>query len=95
LRLRYSAAALRQIADTLAYVAARSPQGAISLQARIAKAVALIEDHPHAAQGTSRANARRVALTPYPYVIFYVVASDGVIVTRFRHTSRRPTEKLG
>ena len=38
---------------------------------------------------------RRIFLTPYPYLIDYVVGADEVIVLRFRHTSRNPTSIPG
>lgn len=55
----------------------------------------MVQEHPHAAQATSRANTRRVVLAPYPYVLFYRVAADEVIITRFRHTARKPLKGMG
>ncbi len=95
MKLRYSTAALRQIDDALSYVGARSPQGAASLRERILAAAVMVQEHPHAAQATSRANTRRVVLAPYPYVLFYRVAADEVIITRFRHTARKPLKGMG
>ncbi|WP_152048336.1 type II toxin-antitoxin system RelE/ParE family toxin [Aureimonas psammosilenae] len=95
MRLRYSAAALRQIDAALSFVGERSPQGAASLRKRILAAAALVQDHPYAAQATSRANTRRVVLAPHPYVLFYRVAADEVFITRFRHTARKPLEGVG
>ncbi|MDP9840563.1 plasmid stabilization system protein ParE [Neorhizobium huautlense] len=31
-------------------------------------------------------------MSPYPYVIFYRLDGEDVVVTRFRHTSRRPEQ---
>lgn len=95
MRLRFSNAALRQIDGALAYIAHQSPQGANGLRERIRSAAALIRDHPYAAQATSRADTRRVVLSPYPYVMFYRVAADEVFVTRFRHAARRPLSDNG
>jgi plasmid stabilization system protein ParE len=90
LRLRYTRTALRQIEDALSYTAVRSPQGAAGMRERILAAAALVQDHPRAAQANSRPNTRRVALTPYPYVLFYRIAADEVVITRLRHAARRP-----
>ncbi len=95
MKLRYGNDALRQIENALSYVEARSPQGAASLRERILAAAALVQHHPHAAQATSRRNTRRVVLTPYPYVLFYRVAADEVIITRFRHAARKPLSEKG
>ncbi len=90
MRLRYTSTALRQIEDALSYLAARSPGGAAGLRDRILAAAALIREHPHAGQATSRPAARRVVLAPYPYVLFYRVSAGDVVVTRLRHAARRP-----
>lgn len=95
MKLRYGTAALREIDAALAYIAQRSPQGAAALRARILTAAALVQDHPYAAQATSRPNTRRVALNPYPYVLFYRVTAVEVIITRFRHTARKPFPESG
>jgi len=93
LKLRYTSTALRQIEDALSYTAARSPQGAENLRDRILSAASLISEHPRAAMATSRANTRRMVLSPYPYVLFFHIGPDEVIVSRLRHTSRKPLSK--
>lgn len=95
MNLRYTTLALRQIDVALSYIEARSPQGAASLRDRILAVVALVQDHPYAAQATSRQNTRRVVLAPYPYALFYRVTATEVIVTRFRHTARKPLSGEG
>ncbi|GLS20489.1 hypothetical protein GCM10007874_35060 [Labrys miyagiensis] len=90
MKLRYTKTALRQIDKALSYIKDRSPQGATNIGERVAGIIAMLEDHPYVGQATSRRGARRVVLTPYPYVIFYRIAGEEVIVMRFRHTARRP-----
>lgn len=90
MRLRYTRTALRQIETILTYVADRSPQGAERLQARILASVGLVLEHPYAGQATSRPSTRRMVLTPYPYVLFYRVMADEVVVMRLRHAARKP-----
>jgi toxin ParE1/3/4 len=89
-KLRYTRTALRQIDSALDYIALRSPQGARSLNKRILTTVALIQEYPQAGQMTSRERYRRLVLTPYPYVIFYRVAVDEIVISRFRHAAQRP-----
>jgi toxin ParE1/3/4 len=90
LRLRYTRTALRQIEEALSYIHARSPQGAAGLRERILAAVDLLQDYPLAGQATSRQKSRRLVPTPYPYVLFYRVAAKEVVISRLRHTARRP-----
>ena len=50
----------------------------------------LLEQHPYAGQSTDLPGVRRLVVSPYPYLIFYRVTDDEVIVQRVRHTARRP-----
>lgn len=68
----------------------RSPQGAARIAKRTQTVLAVLLDHPHARQATSRQGVRRVVLTPYPYVIFYRVTATKIVVQRFRHAARKP-----
>ena len=43
-----------------------------------------------AGQATERFGQRRLIVSPYPYVVFYRVRDDEVIIQRIRHTARRP-----
>ncbi|MER0237092.1 type II toxin-antitoxin system RelE/ParE family toxin [Fulvimarina sp. MAC8] len=90
MKLRYTRTALREIDKALSYTSERSPQGAAALRQRILTAVDLIRDHAQAGQMTSRRDFRRVVLSPYPYVLFYRVAADEIVVARFRHAARKP-----
>lgn len=95
MRLRYTRTALQQIEQAFDYLEERSPQGAASVRERLLTAIALLRDHPHAGQATSRPGIRRVTLTPYPYLIFYRVVAGEIIISSFRHAVRNPSSMLG
>lgn len=90
MKLRYSKRALKQIEDAFEYLAERSPSGAAKVEARMDALLALLRLQPHCGARTSLSGVRRVFLTPYPYLIDYVLADDEITVLRFRHTARRP-----
>ena len=90
MRLRYTVTALRQIEQVLSYVEARSTQGAANIRQRILTAAVLVQGHPYAGQATTRPSVRRVVLSPYPYILFYRITGDEIIVMRLRHSARRP-----
>ena len=90
MKLRYQTRALRQIDKALGYVAARSPQGAANVEARLGAMLSLIQLQSYVGRRTSIPGVRRVFLTPYPYLIDYYVGEDEIVVQRFRHTARRP-----
>jgi toxin ParE1/3/4 len=94
-RLRVTRRAATQIERALDYIEAESPQGANRLRERIQNLFLLLAQHPYAGQGTDLPGVRRLSVSPYPYLIFYRVTGDEVIVQRLRHTSRRPLTGSG
>ncbi len=50
----------------------------------------LIALHPNAGLLTSRRRLRRIVVHPYPYLIFYIVLDDEVVIHGVRHAARRP-----
>ncbi|WOH79269.1 type II toxin-antitoxin system RelE/ParE family toxin [Bradyrhizobium sp. BEA-2-5] len=88
--LRYTRRALVKIDRALAYIEARSPQGAVHVRDRILTLVTLLHEQPRAGRPTSRPGVRRLSATPYPYLIDYRVTPTEIIIMRFRHAARRP-----
>jgi len=89
-KIRYTRPAFRQLDAILAYVEARSPQGAGNLLDRIDGALALVAEQPGIGRVTSRPGFRRIVLNPYPYAILYRPSGVELVVHSIRHTSRRP-----
>ena len=75
MKLRFTKRAVRQIEEIIDAIALESPQG----------------EHPHIGQQTDLAGIRRMLVSPYPYLIFYRVTEDAVIVQRVRHAARDPS----
>jgi plasmid stabilization system protein ParE len=94
-RLRYTLPALADLDDILAYIAARSPQGARNVQARIQTVIELVLQHPYIGVATQDPTIRRINTTPYPYLIFYEVAGDDPIIHAVRHGARDPSSMPG
>jgi plasmid stabilization system protein ParE len=60
------------------------------VKARIKDIIDLLEFQTEAGQATNRPGQRRMVVSPYPYMIFYRICDDSVIIQRIRHTARRP-----
>ena len=90
MKLRYQKRALQQIDKALGYIAARSPQGAVHVEARLRAMATLLQLQSFLGRKTSIPGVRRVFLTPYPYLIDYYVGDDEIVIQRFRHTARKP-----
>ena len=91
MKLRYTLRAAAELDEVLAYIKARSPQGARRVQARIRVIIDLLLRHPHAGQLTSKGRLRRMVASPYPYLIFYQVTDDEIVIHGVRHDARRPS----
>ena len=76
--------------EVLASIQAQSPKGAYKVGMRLRDAFGLLELHPHAGRLTDRARVRRFVISPYPYMIFYRIDPDAVVILGVRHASRQP-----
>jgi toxin ParE1/3/4 len=90
-KLRYTLRAAAELDEVLAYIEARSPQGARRVQTRIQVIINLLLQHPHAGQLTSKGRLRRMIASPYPYLIFYRATEDEIVIHGVRHSARRPS----
>ena len=95
MRLRYTRPALADLAAILDYVTAHSPQGASRIRARIQTVINFLLDHPRIGLQTEDPTIRRVNTLPYPYLVFYEIAGDEVIVHAVRHGARDPRTMPG
>ena len=91
MKLRYTLRGASELAEVLAYIEERSPQGACHVQARIQAIINFLLQYPHAGQLTSKGRLRRVVTSPYPYLIFYAATEDEVVIHGVRHSARRPS----
>ena len=90
MKVRFTRRALRQMAEILDYIEARSPQGAETVKRRLQAVIGLLADHPDAGRVTNKGNLRRVVAIPYTYVIFYRSDTTGIVIHGVRHAARCP-----
>jgi toxin ParE1/3/4 len=90
-KLRYTLRGATELDEVLAYIVARSPQGARRVQARIQVIINLLLRHPRAGQLTDKGRLRRIAASPYPYLIFYRATEDEIVIHGVRHSARHPS----
>jgi plasmid stabilization system protein ParE len=93
-RLRYTAPALADLAAVLDYISAESPQGAKRVQSRIGSIIHLLTTHPRIGRRTDDPAVRRLTTSPYPYLVFYEIGEDEIIVHAIRHAARDPSEPV-
>ncbi len=88
LKLRYTRRALSEFDFILDYIAEHSPQGAKKVHARIQSTVDILRIYPLIGARTDDPTIRRLTTTPYPYLVFYEVSGDEVIIHSVRHAVR-------
>jgi toxin ParE1/3/4 len=89
-KLRFTHSAARDLDRIRVYVAQQTPHGARRVRERIQAVIALILEHPRAGHPTSRPGMRRIVVSPYPYLIFYRVSKDEIVIHAVRHSARDP-----
>jgi plasmid stabilization system protein ParE len=55
--------------------------------------IELIASHPHSGRRIGKRGLRRIAVLPYPYLIFYRVVADEIVIQGVRHAARDSSPK--
>lgn len=95
MRLRFTPEALNELDQVLADIAAQSPNGVHRVRGRIHSMLDLLVRYPNSGQMTDLDGLRRLVATPYPYLIFYQVEDDAIVVIGVRHGARNPSSMPG
>jgi toxin ParE1/3/4 len=94
-KLRYTLPALADLEAILDTIGRQSPQGAARVNSRIRTIIDLLLLHPHIGTRTDDPSIRRMATSPYPYLVFYEPIGDELIIHAVRHASRKPSSMPG
>lgn len=90
MKLRYTLPALADLDSILTYIADASPQGAKRVQKRIQDVINLLLAHPQIGVRTDDPDIRRLTTTPYPFLIFYEIGDEEIVIHAIRHGARNP-----
>jgi plasmid stabilization system protein ParE len=87
----YSTRAIGDLSGIADYLVSRSPQGAKSVETAIHRTIKLVAAFPRAGRVVEkRRHVRVMPVGRYPYLIFYIVKGDDILVLHVRHASRKP-----
>lgn len=96
MKVRFTAGAIRQIAEIADWIARDDPPTAAALLEELARVTGLAARHPGIGRPTRIAEVRVVPIKPYPYLMFYRPAEDGGIeVIRVRSMARKRDWRTG
>ena len=91
----YAPRALRDLQGISAYLVERSPSGVGNVLAAIRSSINTLSYFPEIGALVDGVGHRRMSVPRYPYVIFYRIDTDKLLVLHIRHTSRRPIDPAG
>jgi addiction module RelE/StbE family toxin len=87
MRVRYSPRAIDDLEAIRQHIAKDNPRAAWVVGSFIRRSIRVLEEWPYHGRATNTEGVRRLVVTNYPYVIFYRVGGDVLILT-VRHTAR-------
>jgi toxin ParE1/3/4 len=89
MKIRLSRRAFSDLEEIFSYIARDNPVAAAAVVDRVQVSIALLADFPDIGHLTDRADFRVLPAGRYPYLIFYEVASDAIVIHRVRHAARQ------
>lgn len=92
LRIRFDARALADLAEIRDYLVERSPSGAERVRLHFVATIERLADFPFLGRRTDEPNVRVLVLTRHPYLVFYAVVADDVVILHVRHGAREPID---
>lgn len=93
MKVRYTETAAAEVAEIFEYIAARNRRAAAELVERLERLVENLESAPLMARVTDEQGTHVIPVGRYPYLVFYAVENDEVIILHVRHGARRYPER--
>ena len=92
--VRYTETAADEIEQIFSYIAERNPAAARNVRARIEQTTGALTSFPYMAQMSDEPGVRVTPVGRFPYLIFYHVEKDEIVILHVRHSARqRPWEQ--
>jgi plasmid stabilization system protein ParE len=89
MRVRFTRRSQADATAIFNYLDEKSPQGANSVKRAFKKAVELIGDYPHVGRHSGEQDTRVLPVGRYPYLIYWSIEADEVVIVHVRHAARR------
>jgi len=86
----YSPRAMHDLQGISAYLVERNPVGVTNVLGAIKSSIETLSFFPQIGRVVDDAGHRRLPVLRYPYIIYYRVTDDELLILHIRHTSRRP-----
>lgn len=94
MKVRWTALALLDLNEAIAYIANDNPKAALSVAARIAEAIQNLVRHPGMGRPGRVPGTRELVISGTLYIVPYRVLGDRVDVLRVLHAARQWPKRL-
>jgi toxin ParE1/3/4 len=89
MKVRYRPRAIADLIGIADYLSERSPAGARAVEARIRMSVELLRQFPESGRVIEqRSQVRVMPIVRYPYLVFYTVTEEELVILHIRHGAR-------
>jgi plasmid stabilization system protein ParE len=88
MRVRFTDTAIGELGDILRYLSERNPHVATAVAKRVKDIVALLADYPLSGREADESGVRIASMVRYPFLVFYTVNADEVVILNVRHAAR-------
>src|SRR5262245_44337250 len=89
MKVRYTETALVEVEEFFAYLSERNVSAAKRVVARVEQTIRNLGAFPEMAQQTGEPGTRRMPVGRYPFMLFYTIAADEIVILHVRHGARR------
>lgn len=89
MKVRFSSDALADLDQIFSYIAADNVTAAAAVVERVAQSVGRLADFPDLGHPADYPGMRVLPLGRYPYLIFYEVTAEAIVIHHVRHGARR------
>ena len=88
MKVRYTDTAVGELEDVFKYLFDRNPAAAKAVAMCVKDVVALLADYPLIGRESDETGVRVASLVRYPFLIFYTVSPDELVILHVRHAAR-------
>jgi plasmid stabilization system protein ParE len=89
MRVRFTDTAVSELEDIFRFLAQRNPRAAAAFAKRVKDMVVLLAQYPFSGREADEAGVRVASMVRYPFLVFYTVTADEVVILNVRHTARQ------
>lgn len=86
--VRYSPRSIKDLDHIRRYISKDNPSAAWVVASFIRRAIRNLEEWPYQGRATEEKNIRRLVVTNYPYVVYYRVHDDEVVILTVTHAAQ-------